>query len=78
MMPRRYEEPDAEDFSQPRHNTWQWLNYAFGFCEKPSPSSEEAAISIEFGLLLMDANTDQIVAELRSRGITANLTFPGH
>lgn len=76
VMPRRYEEPDAEDFSQPRHNTWLWLNYALGFCDKPSPSSEETSPSIEAGPLLRDATIDQIVVELRSRGATVGLTFP--
>ena len=76
VMPRRYEEPDADDFSQPRHNTWLWLNYALGFCGKPSSSSEENALSTEAGVLLKDAAIEKIVSELHSRGFTVGLTFP--
>lgn len=40
VMPRRYEEPDCNEFAKPRPETWLALNRALGFTP---PTNDEAA-----------------------------------
>lgn len=76
VMPRRYEDPTCSEFTRPTEKTMLALNRALGF----EPVSAEAAVQPGTpgvaAVLLQSASTDQIVAELRRRGIAATLTFP--
>jgi transcriptional regulator with XRE-family HTH domain len=75
VMPRRYEEPNCSEFTRPTEKTMLALNRALGLSNVTSaPQTKIAAITAP--VLLCDASTDQIVAELRHRGVAATLTFP--
>ena len=77
VMPRRYEEPDAQDFTRPTRTTWLWLNFALGFSAAPPSPEPLPVVEPATGVSLAQASIDQIVAELRSRGATLTLSFSG-
>lgn len=41
VMPRRYEDADCADFTQPRHETWVALNKALGYDLDTTPGTPE-------------------------------------
>lgn len=71
VMPRRYEEPTCREFTKPTANTWLALNRALGF--EPNYENSLTPVMDKF---LSDASIDEIVAEIRKRGIVVTLTFP--
>jgi ribosome-binding protein aMBF1 (putative translation factor) len=72
VMPRRYEEPECGEFTRPTYNTWLALNKALGFEPKENSVAKPSGDSIP----LAEASTDEIVDELRKRGISVTLSFP--
>jgi ribosome-binding protein aMBF1 (putative translation factor) len=72
VMPRRYEDPECGEFARPTYNTWLALNKALGFESKENSISKPSESSIP----LAEASTDEIVNELRKRGISVTLSFP--
>lgn len=75
VMPRRYEDPTCSEFTRPTEKTMLALNRALGFTAENAMPTTAATPTAE-AVLLCAASTDQIVAELRHRGIVATLTFP--
>lgn len=83
VMPRRYEEPEARDFARPTPATKEALEKALvsmpaqtTLREERRTEEKEQAQAVLGGPLLLDASIDEIVAELRKRGISVSLTFP--
>lgn len=74
VMPRRYEDPNCRDFARPTANTWDALNRALGFDSTNEETSQPP--EAEWKVLLSDASIDEIVAEIRKRGIAVTLSFP--
>lgn len=71
VMPRRYEEPGCREFARPSSSTYWALNRALGFhAETAQPAAAEQDVA------LSEASIEQIVAELKQRGISATLSFP--
>lgn len=64
---KRYESPDAPDFSKPRALTWNRLNEVLGRKEPDEAPDAEPVLS--------DATIEEICAELKSRGASITLTF---
>jgi transcriptional regulator with XRE-family HTH domain len=82
VMPRRYEEPNCGEFARPVFNTWLALNKALGFNItdvqdfKTNESKEISDIkNYKKSPSLCNASTDEIVTELRKRGISVTLSF---
>lgn len=74
VMPRRYEEPNCGEFTRPSERTVLALNRALGFVQEAP--AESSTVLAEETVPLRQASVDQIVAELRRRGIAVTLTFP--
>jgi transcriptional regulator with XRE-family HTH domain len=78
VMPRRYEDPNCNEFTRPTMNTYLALNRALGLIEDEGvetmpPVQQEQPI--EQGVLLHKASIEEIVAELHKRHITATMRF---
>ncbi|MFL9918025.1 helix-turn-helix transcriptional regulator [Paraburkholderia fungorum] len=67
VMPSRYENADSADATLPSYATWEKLNAAL------FPPDAEAAKSTTSPdeMLLKDASVEEIVAELKRRGIAS-------
>lgn len=70
VMIGRYEDRNSTQFTQPTHNTWLALNRALGMQTPASATGTPSSV------LLEDATIDQIVANLKARGIGVTLSFP--
>ncbi len=70
VMPRRYEEPDCNEFTKPTHTTWLSINKALGF-----DTNETTSKVSENNISLDTASIDEIVNELKKRNIAVTLSF---
>lgn len=66
-MPSRYENADSADATLPRFATWEKLNAALF---PPTPEAAESLTSPD-EMLLKNASVEEIVAELKRRGIAS-------
>lgn len=69
VMPRRYEEPDCGEFARPSASTYQALLRVLS-------NKEGLAVDVPSAVSLQEASLEQIVNELRTRGVTVSLSFP--
>jgi ribosome-binding protein aMBF1 (putative translation factor) len=76
VMPRRYEEPTCSEFTRPTIPTWAELNRALGFEIVSESSNTVEPPAEEKSLPLSKLSIDDLVGELRKRGIGVTLTFP--
>jgi transcriptional regulator with XRE-family HTH domain len=71
VMPRRYEEPEATEFTRPTRRTWILLNRALGF----QVDEEREVAEGEGGISLREIPTEELVGELHRRNFTVTLSY---